>query len=53
MQNLKETVAELKNRPTEMQEIRNQGEKLEELAENIRVILEGGYRTELRGKKAR
>lgn len=40
MQNLKETVAELKNRPTEMQEIRNQGEKLEELAENIRVILE-------------
>ena len=40
IQNLKETVAELKNRPTEMQEIRNQGDKLAELAENIRVILE-------------
>ena len=40
IQNLKETVAELKNRPTEMQEIRNQGDKLAELTENIRVILE-------------
>lgn len=40
IQNLKATVAELKNRPTEMQEIKNQGEKFAELAENIRVILE-------------
>ena len=51
MQNLKETVAELKNRPTEMQEIRNQGEKLEELAENIRVILERRVSDRTAGKR--
>ena len=51
IQNLKETVAELKNRPTEMQEIRNQGEKLEELAENIRVILEERVSDRTAGKR--
>ena len=51
MQTLKETVAELKNRPTEMQEIRNQGEKLEELAENIRVILERRVSDRTAGKR--
>jgi len=44
-------VAELKNRPTEMQEIRNQGEKLEELAENIRVILEERVSDRTAGKR--
>ena len=51
IQNLKETVAELKNRPTEMQEIRNQGEKLAELAENIRVILEERVSDRTAGKR--
>ena len=51
LQNLKETVAELKNRPTEMQEIRNKGEKLEELAENIRVILEERVSDRTAGKR--
>ena len=51
IQNLKETVAELKNRPTEMQEIRNQGEKLEELAENIRAILEKRVSDRTAGKR--
>ena len=51
IQNLKETVAELKNRPTEMQEIRNQGDKLAELAENIRVILEERVSDRTAGKR--
>ncbi|RHW04952.1 SMC family ATPase [Clostridiaceae bacterium OF09-1] len=51
IQNLKETVAELKNRPTEMQEIRNQGDKLAELTENIRVILEERVWDRTKGKR--
>ena len=51
IQNLKATVAELKNRPTEMQEMKNQGEKLAELAENIRVILEERIQDRTAGKR--
>ena len=51
IQNLKKTVTALKNRPTEMQEIRNQGEKLAELTENIRVILEERVSDRTAGKR--